>query len=640
MVSFRIAIAASVVLASLSTLVAAAAGDPCSTSAHCDSSAPCCSDGGVCGTGAQFCAGGCNPLYSHAPDSCLPEPVCAPQNITFHPESYNNASVFRPILQYNGNPNLAPFTLDSGSLGKGPQGVLAQMTAQRQVKLSTTRHMLYGDVEVKLRHNATVGVVMAFITMSSIKDEIDWEFTTADPKNAQTNYFSLGIPKLGNGEDVGPQGLDVSQWNTYGLNWQADRLQWRINGQVVRTLKQSDAGDSYPRSPSRIQLSVWAGGNATLPEGTRQWAGGDISYDTPEYKANGWYAMEMASFTMTCAPTSTANVPTQGSGSNITSWVYTGANDTSGHPAFVLSTDPITYLKNPSAQGLPGAPGYADEQTPNTKSGNMWDGSGDTGAQDATSSKSSGGGGFNKHAALKYGVPIAAGVVGAIALWAAIMVCVRRRRKEKRNAAMQASGMGSSAKTGGYVTAGNMPVSSAKKGPGGARYERLGGAQYSDDMLPMGAESRGSGIGPASGPRPGERVTFSTPPPRSGGRGPSNSQGYSHGARYMASPATPVQYQQYTAQESYAMTPPLVSQNHGHQNQNQWTRVQTPQTQQSAGWGSGGGYGYGYGYGDYTQQTGPAMQSSHGHSGYSDGYSSGHGPQSYGHNAYSTPRYH
>lgn len=208
-------------------------------------------------------------MASHSANSCLPNPICVSQNVTFHPEAYNNASYFRPILQYNGDASLAPFTLDAGSLGKGPEGVLAQMTIDRQAKLSSTRYFLYGDVEVKLRHNATTGVVATFILMSDIRDEIDWEFTTSDPKNAQSNYFSLGVPKLGNGQDVGPQGLNVGQWNTFGLNWQPDRLQWKINGQVVRTLKQSEAGSDYPRSPSRVQLSVWAGGNSTVPEVSR-----------------------------------------------------------------------------------------------------------------------------------------------------------------------------------------------------------------------------------------------------------------------------------------------------------------------------------------------------------------------------------
>lgn len=36
------------------------------------------------------------------------------------------------------------------------------------------------------------GVVTAFITMSDIKDEIDWEFPGAQVTEGQTNYFWQG----------------------------------------------------------------------------------------------------------------------------------------------------------------------------------------------------------------------------------------------------------------------------------------------------------------------------------------------------------------------------------------------------------------------------------------------------------------
>lgn len=150
----------------------AAAGDHCSAIALCDSSAPCCSADGVCGSGSLACAGGCNPLSSNTPTSCQPNPVCQTTNITFPPEAYNNVSYFQPILQYDGDATKAPFTLDYGSLGKGTEGVLAQMTIDRQVKLSTTRYLLYGDVEAKLRHNASTGLVATMILMSDVKDEV------------------------------------------------------------------------------------------------------------------------------------------------------------------------------------------------------------------------------------------------------------------------------------------------------------------------------------------------------------------------------------------------------------------------------------------------------------------------------------
>jgi beta-glucanase (GH16 family) len=39
-----------------------------------------------------------------------------------------------------------------------------------------------------------VGVVTAFILLSDVKDEIDYEFVGADLESAQSNYYFQGIP--------------------------------------------------------------------------------------------------------------------------------------------------------------------------------------------------------------------------------------------------------------------------------------------------------------------------------------------------------------------------------------------------------------------------------------------------------------
>lgn len=343
--------------------------------------------------------------------------------------------------------------------------------------------------------------------------------------------------------------------------------------------------------------------------------------------------MEIASYSVTCASQSASGINTQGTGANVTSWVYTGSNDTTNHPAFALNKNSITFLKDPSAGGHYGVPGWPDEQTANTKSGKMWDGSGDTGAQDSKSSS----GGFNKQAALKYGVPIAAGVVSVIALWFVVMCCVRRKRKQRRLATAAAAGASTGISStgdrktggaGGYVTAGNV----GKVGPSGAKYAPLEDtyATYSDEHLPMGTEVRGTGIGPAPGPRPGDRVNFNN------NHGGAYSQGrrvpsgprYTDGARaMMASPQPQHQHQQYASYESYAMTPQQPYS--GHNNNGQWARMQTPQAHQSPGWGSGGGYA---GYDGYGNQM-PAQHAQYGHAAYAES------PRQPGPTGYSVPHY-
>lgn len=164
-------------------------------------------------------------MASFSASSCLPNPVCTVKNITFQPFDYKNADVFRPILLYDGNSSAAPFTLDYGFLGAGPEGVLLELTAPIQTKISSTEYVLFGDIELTARHNALQGLVFTFITMSDIKDEIDNEQTTASGQEIFTNFFSQAQTVSGSSATInGGSKFNVADWHTYGINWQSDKL--------------------------------------------------------------------------------------------------------------------------------------------------------------------------------------------------------------------------------------------------------------------------------------------------------------------------------------------------------------------------------------------------------------------------------
>lgn len=52
-------------------------------------------------------------------------------------------------------------------------------------RISSTRSFLYGDISAAIKTVGAVGVVTAFITMSGVKDEIDWEFTSSNMSQGQ-----------------------------------------------------------------------------------------------------------------------------------------------------------------------------------------------------------------------------------------------------------------------------------------------------------------------------------------------------------------------------------------------------------------------------------------------------------------------
>ena len=137
--------------------------------------------------------------------------------------------------------------------------------------------MRESETSVAVKTGRWGGVVTAFITMSDIKDEIDWEFPGNTTTEGQSNFFWQGyiresysgvwLPALirvypAENRDGGIHGNlsdTFSNFHEFTFDWQEDALNWQIDGQTVRTLKRSDVTGSdgvahYPSTPSRIQL--------------------------------------------------------------------------------------------------------------------------------------------------------------------------------------------------------------------------------------------------------------------------------------------------------------------------------------------------------------------------------------------------
>lgn len=97
----------------------------------------------------------------------------------------------------------------------------------------------------------------------------------------------------------------MANYHDYEIDWSPDQLTWSIDGKVLRTLKKSDTFNetanrySYPQSPARVQLSLWPAGLPSNPEGTINWAGGEISWTSP-YMTNGYYYAQFDNINIDC----------------------------------------------------------------------------------------------------------------------------------------------------------------------------------------------------------------------------------------------------------------------------------------------------------------------------------------------------
>lgn len=152
----------------------------------------------------------------------------------------------------------------------------------------------------------------------------------------------------------------------YVIDWKPDSLTWSIDGKVMRTLKRSDTWNStsnrwdYPQTPSRVMLSLWPAGLPSNGEGTIEWAGGLVDWNS-EYMQNGYYHAAVSSIEVECYdPPSGANED----GSK--TYIY---NDAAGTNDTVVISDKEVILASLQATGDEPDKGKAKSSSTKTASG-------------------------------------------------------------------------------------------------------------------------------------------------------------------------------------------------------------------------------------------------------------------------------
>jgi len=138
-------------------------------------------------------------------------------------------------------------------------------------------HIMFGHLEVKMKAAPGAGIVSSLVLQSDTRDEIDWEWIGADPENVQTNFYTKGIPdySYGGKHQIG----NALEWHTYGLDWTSERINWLIDGKVIRTRTYAENATAFPQTPCSVRIGSWSGGDSNNPKGTIEWAMGPTRYD-------------------------------------------------------------------------------------------------------------------------------------------------------------------------------------------------------------------------------------------------------------------------------------------------------------------------------------------------------------------------
>jgi beta-glucanase (GH16 family) len=213
----------------------------------------------------------CNPLS----ETCGPQPAFGNQR-----EDHDFAQGACPnFVDESGTP-----------VSYGSQGAQFSIkTEGHSPTIASSKFIFFGRVEVDLMASPGQGVVTAVVLQSADLDEIDWEWLGGDNTQVQSNYFGKGDTASYDRGAFHPVDQPTSRLHSYVIDWNPQRIEWIIDGTVVRTLNYKDAqgGTRYPQTPMQVKLGTWCAGLPNSPKGTVEWAGGYTNFALAPFDA--WY---------------------------------------------------------------------------------------------------------------------------------------------------------------------------------------------------------------------------------------------------------------------------------------------------------------------------------------------------------------
>ena len=101
-----------------------------------------------------------------------------------------------------------------------------------------------------------VGGFFSFALAFPIRDEIDFELLSNDLGDEMifTNVFEDDdFSSPGDFAHLAVQDLDLTQFAEYEIRWLPDRVQWYVDGLLIR-----EELDTLPDDPSEVRLNLWA----------------------------------------------------------------------------------------------------------------------------------------------------------------------------------------------------------------------------------------------------------------------------------------------------------------------------------------------------------------------------------------------
>ncbi|KAL4765478.1 glycoside hydrolase family 16 protein [Aspergillus foveolatus] len=152
--------------------------------------------------------------------------------------------------------------------------------------IQSTFYIFFGILEFQAKMAKGGGIVSSVVLQSDDLDEIDWEWVGYNTTEIQTNYYSKGVTDYKNGKFYYVENADT-EWHNYTTYWTSEKLEWWVDGQLLRTLTYDEAKNgtesTFPQTPCNVRIGIWPAGDPSNAQGTIEWAGGEVDYDKGPY---------------------------------------------------------------------------------------------------------------------------------------------------------------------------------------------------------------------------------------------------------------------------------------------------------------------------------------------------------------------
>jgi beta-glucanase (GH16 family) len=156
-------------------------------------------------------------------------------------------------------------------------------TENASTLLVSNFYIFFGVMEAHVKMSPGRGIVSSVILMSDDEDEIDWEWVGYNTSSVQSNFFGKGNTTTSDRGGFHTVLNADTEYHNYTSYWDKDRLEWWIDGDLVRTVNYSEPktlyGKNYPQTPCRVKASVWPVGLASSSVGNIEWGGGLVNWD-------------------------------------------------------------------------------------------------------------------------------------------------------------------------------------------------------------------------------------------------------------------------------------------------------------------------------------------------------------------------